>query len=482
MAPRYVELKAPVLVEHANPAIFSPRRFPGMQPPPGDTAPAGEFLKLFGFIFYTWDLEDESDHTVETLRATPVIRGYGYTSTWRPWLLARGLTIGTGPAADLPANHVWEYSVDANGNLVPEGTYPSTPMVQFRGVSIFEVGSRFDWLFCGHAVPAAHVAEFKSRSTIGTKVGVGLLNFESFQQSRQWNSALQPIDDALRPYVLTAVSGCDGLGSNAYGCTAIDKYEHDRPEDYDPSIPGHIPDSCSSKYRVGAVGCPHTPAHGSLPAYAGSYPTFSGKHTWDADVRSNAAIQALVAAIRGLDYRGYDCHLYDNVSAPYKGSAKNSFPASYTFEAYRGTRSSTPSLRTGWKGFLQHLGAAYSGNPSDFIWGNCYEPLTYYSYDDLANRWVEHFFRPPSGANQLESWTALDARIRAAVAAGIRFAINVEPGIAAAWATTIGPGYTYGNWPTLVSLVDSLSAWNLVAACALRSYIFHQAGMRPLSP
>jgi len=462
-------LVSPQSVRHIPARPLAAIRTPGVEP-------AGPSRMLIScYIYHTWTLSDPLDWQTSTLVTSFFKRGYNF-ATWRTAMTERITARGGNVAAEM---------IENGGDNT----------VQFRGEAFFDFCSLFDMVMVRPGTPAEHIAEIKARSLVGTKVRLGLLNFESMGAAVGWTSADVGLNAAQRPYVLAAdaTSGCNADGKNAYGCTVIDKYEHigscsgwglgdATPGTFCSPTACQVSPALAVSYAAGRVACPHTPAHAGLPANCDG-------HSWDCDVRNNTYSMVLLAAlINHLPVSlGHDGHLWDNVlENPYRGSASNNFPSDYTGVAYRGTRHATPSLRTGWKGFLQTLQEFYTvqGKGDSFLWGNGSDNVGAYGSEDLKNRFIEHFF----GKTVSTRKTLAEMRtiLQTFSENGMRIEIGIDPGWgqAVTWATTAGPGGIYGNWTDIFTAVQEFGLLgSTYVQCARSStgfYLYWQPQFRDL--
>jgi hypothetical protein len=465
--PAYMQIKTPKTMFQAG-------------PPP---APSTVGPKLMGFVYYTWQTNTPTDHSITAVTASPHRRGYNYDSVWRPFFLGRGLSVGQWSTtnADDNTDHVWEYSLNnSTGALVNDGAGNSTRYVQLRGTAVFHYASALDYFCAGHGYGAGHAATIRALSNVGTRCGIGFFNYESINQGVQFNPYLETVRMSARLHPLTAettdcAEGAAQPNKNTYRCTAIDKYE-------DSGLIGSL---CTGSYPAGMVACPHDAGrHAGLPANA----TVFTHHTWECDVRERDLSADIIGTLGSMDAlmqttgNTYDWQLWDNcIEDPYLSAAKNNFPAAYTSAAYRGSRSVSAAERTGWKGHLQNLQDLYASKPADFIWANTYGYRTNaYSVQDIRNRWCEGFFLA-DGTTALDTLVNVKQRILNAKNDGALICINAQADSnAAAWGTGAGPGGIYGTWAQLFDYINSIDAWSNVAVMVGRdsNAMFHQTGMR----
>ncbi len=253
------------------------------------------------------------------------------------------------------------------------------------------------------------------------------------------------------------------------------------------TLPAHRQGLTASNYLPGAVACPHSPNHNSLPSNASGTAL---RHYWDCDVRDatyistiTQAAQVILSAYYGTDYDG---ELWDNANDAYKGFALNDFPTNYSTD-YTGTRHATPASRKGWKGFFQSRREATPGRPAHFIWANTgYQELSKWTAEDLTHRWNEFFFSGFAGPVTTPATQAvLVSRITAAAAAGLTLGANIQVGQGGtieAWARTAGPGGATGTWAGMIPLLITANVLQnfVVTIARTDNYIFWQPGMTEL--
>lgn len=451
----------PLRVEASSPRGTYLERSTGPAPPVGSPAVGGpERIKLWGFLFYTWDPSDPTDF--DSIVCSPFEKGYN----WAQWYAALSARIA------------------ARGGVIGDEIVIAGNYVTLKKEAALDAASMLQVCVLGHSPPWQHVQAIKARSYVGTRVLTGLHNLESCAQSTEWNPVLEPERLVSRAYALTgkATSGCGADGLNCYDCTAIDKYEKRG------SCGGYVPPRadatslCSANacgvgapplYAAGAVGCPHTPAHAGLPANA----DVGGKHTWDCDVRVGAYHAALADAILDSFDTYYtqagrhvlDGGLFDNHGEdPYDGDATVTFPDAYTTALYR----------LGWTDWDAHLAAQLLArgavpDPAWWYWANCTDSTTVYPASQIRNRWNEFFFvlggvsaRPWAGAGGIE-----EALTRARQE-GLRLVLGATGTFAgqAYWMTTSGSSYpvVYGDWAGVYTKVKALGAWDNIYVQAIR--------------
>lgn len=408
--------------------------------------------------FVTFPQSDPADLSIASVRGTPVTAGRNVDS-WFSFFRARGLKVDT---VDDPTVHVY--------HNVGAGT------VQLRGSAPLHAASACRYAGFGHRIPAAWEDHIRAWSRYDTKVLDFFINFESHNLGREHNPKMQGIQNAGRTSVLVPdpSSGCNHgdmtpnvNGWTAYKCNVINQYEHAFAADF---VSGQ--GLCTAVYVAGAVACPHSPRHASLPEYT-TPGAGSGKMTFDSDMRPDAYLNAVAQAVRAMDDADGRVRrkLVDNMrERPFAGSGKAAYPAAYTQEVYRSR----------WRVAMSMLRTQYAGMPDDWIWANTLDPLGEaggggYGSGDILNRWVEFFFLTNGGTLAAAGLPELRLRLDAIRAAGVRVAVNVEPGNSQGWATGDGAGGT--TWAAFVPEVISRGLVDRILVCCLRSYIFDQPGL-----
>lgn len=182
---------------------------------PRNVAGDQKFVKLWGFLFYTFNLGNPNDF--DSISCSRFQKGYNYAlldAALRDRITARGGN---------PDDEIKYYTAQSGGSESPTGQY-----VQILKKAALDLGSMFHVLVLGHAPPLEHVQYIKSVSRVGTRVMTGLHNVESVNHSVEYNSILEPERLISWSYPIDAKSnsGCNNDGKNAYGCTTVDKYEY----------------------------------------------------------------------------------------------------------------------------------------------------------------------------------------------------------------------------------------------------------------
>lgn len=455
----YLSRTVPIRLDVSPPRVQYLNRPREVGPPLNPPSGTARKLRMWGFLYYTWDETDPTDFA--SIACSPFRKGYN----WAQWLsalsariLARGGSVAT--------------------EIVDDGTY-----IWLHGEVAIDMGSMLNICVLGHSPPKEHIQAIKARSQVGTKVFTGLHNLESCPQAVEWNPIREDERLISRGQVLAgkSTSGCHSDGLNAYGCTCIDPYElRDSCAGYSPARPDAT-NLCSSNacgvgspvlYPPGAVGCPHTPRHGSLPANA----TTGTSHAWQCDVRSGSYHTALATAVLDLfdanytvdgrhvlDGALFDCH---NIHTQ-RGDSTLLYPDDYTDAAYR----------VGWTDWDAHIQAQVRlrsaiPSPADWYWANCVDAVDIYPTSQVANRWVEHFFVAGTGCRPWSGVGGIEEALTRARAEGQRIVLGATGGDAAQdWWMFSSGSYNpsvYGDWGQVFAKVQALSAWENVYAQAVR--------------
>jgi len=429
----------------------------------------GRRLPLFGIIWYTFDQGNPTNYADPTFASSSMRKGYNWL-VWRDALINRILGRGGDPNDEI------------------QETLTS---VYFKGEAILDLASMLDVVALGHWPAGEHIQEIKSRSKVDTRV-VLWSDHESISQAPHWSNVHQIVYTFQRAQLLfldaDSASGCGG-GTNGYGCTAIDKYETSNQSG----------GPCGATYPAGYVACPHTPVHNSLPSAA-----TTGGHTWDVDISDLAFVDegdnveayiktyydALDSEYLSSGKYTVDGFAYDNcLYAPYKGTAYNSYGAGWSalyVPAWKEFLSSFQYFATNQFETTLPRAGEWS-TQKNTLWANCTPTAEVYSYSDLQNRYVEHFFRKDNAAKTLiQSKADLDS----VGESGVRIVLGVNPsggtdvGQTYYWATTTGgpvPG-THGTWREIIDYIWNLGIEDQTFAPAVQTfsdaYIFHQEGWR----
>lgn len=467
----------------------------------------------FSFLMYaTWNQSDPASYALTDLIGSPMRLGYN----WQAWKTAAerdGLTwSASSPSAGPPAgrtHHFMQYTDTSDGNA---------SKVLPLGDGVLWLASKCVNAFFGHHLPSPLIRRVKDLSDNRTRVGHGFLNYESINQKQAWypgEAAMQAVSlgtNGARLVVPKPLTGCNGgtaptplTHGTPYNCPVIDKYESTNTQQFDQEEPpnslGRSPLDpapwnsvyCAHAYNANAdehsyiaqeyLGCPHSPKHATpLTEIAEGYThnawaTSQTSHTWDVDITSSGYKEAFIAAVATDlygdtdhfvslgNYGAPECFMFDNtLDRPYKGTASPDYPVGYTDVAYLAA----------WKSFLTSFNNTYSG--IGLTWGNHLEDCTYYSCDELRNRFCEYFFSNPGGSIQvIDTLADLKTRISGAVQNGLQIIMNTESGGTPAIFTDAP--HTY--WTGLVEHIASLGAERLVTS-SIRNYLYYPAGFRAL--
>ena len=162
--------------------MMFPRNPKSRYRPSGGPKQAEHGLKLMSYTYVNWNQAAPLDWSTSALSSGHFVRGANY-GLWHNYFAQRGLTfqIETDATPHNGIAHVYEF---VTGGL---------PEVRFFGAGMIHWAAAFDYTMLGHNPPLDLIREIKRVSRVGTKIGIGLLNFESINQ----RPAFGPLDEQL---------------------------------------------------------------------------------------------------------------------------------------------------------------------------------------------------------------------------------------------------------------------------------------------